>query len=59
MATNEANNNKAIASKLHRQFAHPTPDRLIKLIKNTGVKNKNLEKEIRHASKYCITCITF
>ena len=59
MATKESNNDKAIARKLHRQFAHPTSERLIRLIRNTGKKNKNLEKEIHHASKYCITCVRF
>ena len=44
MATQGSKNDRAIASKLHRQFAHPTPKRLINLIQKSGLKNKNLEK---------------
>ena len=50
-------NEKKIANKLHRQFAHPTPNNLIKIIKNAGIKNKTLEKEIDHLSQRCITCL--
>ena len=59
MATKESNNDKAIASKLHRQFAHPNPNKLIRLIRNSSIKSKNLEKEVLSNSKYCITCIKF
>ena len=50
-------NEKKIANKLHRQFAHPTPNNLIKIIKNAGIKNKTLEKEIDYISQRCITCL--
>lgn len=52
-------NDKDIACKLHRQFAHPNSDTLNKIIKNAGIKNKNLEKEIRNTTDKCITCIKY
>ena len=33
----EHKSNKAIAFKFHRQFAHPTPDKLTNLINNAGI----------------------
>ena len=59
MATGVSKNNRVIASKLHRQFAHPTPERLIKIIRNSGKNNKELEKEVNYVSQKCITCIKF
>ena len=50
MATRVTKNNRVIASKLHRQFAHPTPERLIKIIRNSGNNNKDLEKEVNNIS---------
>ena len=58
MAVGDRNaNNKTIAQKLHRQFGHPKAETLIKLIKNAGIKNKNLQKEIHSISKTCIICL--
>ena len=59
MATRVTKDNRVIASKLHRQFAHPTPERLIKIIRNSGNNNKDLEKEVNNISQKCITCIKF
>ena len=59
MATQGSKNDRVIASKLHRQFAHPTPKRLINLIQKSGLKNRNLEKEINKVSTHCITCVKF
>ena len=50
-------NEKKIANKLHRQFGHPTPNNLIKIIKNAGIKSKTLEKEVDNVSQRCITCL--
>lgn len=53
---------RKIALKLHSQFAHPTSERLIKLLKNAGSKwssNDNLKKEIRSVSESCETCLRF
>lgn len=36
-------NKKKTVKKLHSQFSHPTPDKLIKLISNAGLaEDKNL-----------------
>ena len=59
MATKGDNHDKEIACKLHRQFAHPTPKTLIKIINNAGIKDKNLENEVDHVSEKCITCIKY
>ena len=51
--------NHAIAIKLHRQFAHPTSDKLIRLINNAGnpwCDNLELKNEIKSISKNCSTC---
>ena len=52
-------NERSIASKLHRQFAHPTSRTLNKLIQNAGIKNKKLQKEVESISEKCITCVKF
>ena len=51
--------NKEIAVKLHRCFAHPSEDKLLKLVNNAGSKwanNKDLKEEIRKISKECKVC---
>ena len=48
-----------IAKKLHRQFAHPTYERLMKLVKNSGYNNKQLDKEILKVSEQCLTCLKY
>ncbi|CAL4122709.1 unnamed protein product, partial [Meganyctiphanes norvegica] len=53
----ESKNTRAIAEKLHKQFAHPTADKLIKLVRNSGVKDKLLEEEIKVLSGKCMTCV--
>ena len=45
-----------IALKLHRQFAHPPPDRLIKLIENSNYKNEELNNKIKEISINCEVC---
>ena len=59
IATNTKKSDKDIACKLHRQFAHPTPRTLIRIINNAGVKDKNLEKEVDSVSERCITRIKY
>ena len=48
---------RAIAKKLHTQFAHPKPDKLIKLLKDGGHGHKYLIKEVKEVSDRCSTCI--
>ena len=50
---------RKMACKLHRQFAHPNPKVLKRIIQNAGVKNKKLEKEIDLIAEKCITCLKF
>ena len=44
------------AIKLHRQFAHPAPKKLISLLKSSGTDDKELEEEIHKTSKRCKVC---
>ena len=51
-----------IAIKLHKQFAHPTSNKLIKLIDSAGEKWKNnteLKTEIKTITNECNTCQIF
>ena len=50
---------RKIACKLHRQFAHPNPKVLKRIIQNAGIKNKTLEKEIDLLAERCLTCLKF
>ena len=60
MASVTDSNEINIARKLHRQFCHPSSEKLIKLLRNSRVKNKKkIEKEIRSITDRCITCIKF
>jgi hypothetical protein len=48
-----------IATKLHRCFAHPSADRLIRLINSAGAEwsnNTNLKNEIHKVSSSCDVC---
>ena len=45
-----------IALKLHRQFAHPSPERLIKLIENSNYRNQKLNEKILEISADCDVC---
>ena len=49
----------AIASKLHRQFAHPPPENLLRLFNSAGnpwSEDEELKNEIKLTSKTCSTC---
>lgn len=59
LTMSENNNNHNIALKLHRQFAHPSKEKLLQLIKNAGepwCSNQKLKAEINEVSKNCPTC---
>ena len=45
--------------KLHKQFAHPLPDKLIKLVENSGVDDPNVSTVIREVSSQCDVCRRF
>ena len=45
--------------KLHTQFAHPHPEKLIKLVKDSGIENEGVAEVIRTVSSNCDTCKRF
>ena len=49
-------NDKSVAKKLHLQFGHPSSERLIKLVKNSGDNNETLIDEIKQISANCDIC---
>ena len=54
---NEETDRKKIALKLHKQFAHPPPERLKALIRTAGKADSKLNEEIDLVSKSCETCV--
>ena len=48
--------NKVKAFKLHRQFGHATEDKLMKLVKNSNIKDKELIKCIKEVCSACESC---
>ena len=48
-----------VARKLHRQFVHPPPEKLIKLLKCAQKDDSELIEFIRKVSKECKVCIEF
>ena len=50
---------KKIALKLHKQFGHPTADKLISLMKNGGVKDKQIFKCVNDIAESCEICDRF
>ena len=49
---------KETAVKLHRQFAHPAPDKLIRLVKNQE-NSKELISAIKEISEACKVCLEY
>ena len=47
------------AEKLHKQFAHPTADKLIALVKKSTMRSKGLEEAIKSVSEACEICLKF
>lgn len=45
--------------KLHRQFAHPAPERLKKLVRDSGVRDKKIMDMIDEVSTKCDVCRRF
>ena len=50
---------KRKVTKLHTQFAHPHPDRLIKLVKDSGIDDPKVVSAIKEVSSQCDTCRRF
>ena len=55
----DSKKNKSVATKLHKQFGHPSAERLIKMIRNSGCQNRGLEKEIMYLGENCDVCKKF
>ena len=49
----------AIATKLHRQFAHPSAERLKKLIKDARQDDEELMEAVEKITKECDICIQY
>ena len=47
------------AMKLHRQFAHPSSEKLCKLVRDAGRKDKRLLEAIENVTENCDTCRRF
>ena len=57
MSTNPKLTRKEIAVKLHRQFAHPTAEKLNSLVNLSDLKNDvELKKEIKDVTENCTSC---
>ena len=45
-----------IAIKLHRQFSHPSSDKLITLLKDTNINDKQLFDMVKNINSNCKVC---
>ena len=54
--TIDINNKMKIAKKLHSQFSHPPPEKLIKLVANAGINDEDLKDAISKVFEKCETC---
>ena len=52
----EAKDFSKTALKLHKQFGHPNCQKLLKLIKNAGMRNRKFEKVVEKVSDDCEIC---
>ena len=50
---------KRVATKLHKQFGHPTSDKLVRLDKDAGCGSAPLENEIVEITESCTFCSKF
>lgn len=49
----------AMATKLHRQFGHPTAKKLVNLIRTAGIRRGDLEKAVNKVSDNCDICMKY
>ena len=60
VSTTQHPDRKALALKLHRQFAHPPSNRLIKLVNQSNLsEDSSLKDEIQKVSDSCETCLRY
>ena len=50
---------RAIALKLHKQFAHPTAPKLLELLNNSGLLNAALREEVVKVTDSCDICCKY
>ena len=50
---------KKMATKLHKQFAHPSSVKLIKLLRDAKLSDEKLELEIKNVSEKCEACCKY
>ena len=55
---NDSDLNKKV-SKLHSQFAHPNSERLVQLVKNSGIDNAKVFETIKKVTANCDVCRRF
>ena len=48
-----------MATKLHKQFAHPSSVKLIQLLNDAKLTNEKLELEIKNVGEKCETCCKY
>ena len=48
-----------IATKLHRQFSHPSIKKLCDLVKNAGIRDLEVIKILQVLLNFCIVCICY
>jgi len=51
--------NKKIALKLHKQFGHPSTEKLVKLVRDAGMEDSSLEKCIADVVRDCEVCCRY
>ena len=56
---NDLTDTKKKISKLHKQFAHPQPDKLKKLIHDSGIADSNINNIIQEVTNTCEICQKF
>ena len=60
VAETDSKDKNKIASKLHSQFAHPSPEKLVKLVASAGMGNDiELIRAIKYISKKCDVCASY
>ena len=59
VVTGDTTGNKTKVLKLHKQFAHPAPEKLKKLIRNSGSDDPDVYRLVDEISKNCDVCKKF
>ena len=59
MFTVESKDVDKVALKLHRQFGHPTADKLVDLVHKAGCQDKLFIDAVLKVTKDCVTCCKF